>query len=109
MGPVPRASKITGYTQSGMEGITTEANELFQGGGDPSFSGVNLSGASVKVIKDSSTLEIPGEHVTATDTQVTIAKSYLDEQDLFTSIGDDAEFVFTTAYGTASFTCLISG
>ena len=79
------------------------------GGGDPSFSGVNLAGASVKVITDGSTLEIPGEHVTATDTQVTIAKSYLDEQDLFASIGDDAEFVFTTANGTASFTCLIAG
>ena len=104
-----REPKVTGYKQSGMEGITTEANELFQGGGDPSFSGVNLAGASVKVITDGSTLEIPGEHVTATDTQVTIAKSYLDEQDLFASIGDDAEFVFTTANGTASFTCLISG
>ena len=104
-----REPKVTGYKQSGMEGITTEANELFQGGGDPSFSGVNLAGASVKVITDGSTLEIPGEHVTATDTQVTIAKSYLDEQDLFASIGDDAEFVFTTANGTASFTCLIAG
>ena len=104
-----REPKVTGYTQSGMESSITEANELFQGGGDPSFSGENLAGASVKVIKDGSTLEIPGEHVTATDTQVTIAKSYLDDQDLFASTGYDAEFVFTTAYGTTSFSCLISG
>ena len=104
-----REPKVTGYTQSGMESSITEANELFQGGGDPSFSGENLAGASVKVIKDGSTLEIPGEHVTATDTQVTIAKSYLDDQDLFASTDYDAEFVFTTAYGTASFSCLISG
>ena len=104
-----REPKVMGYTQSGMESSITEANELFQGGGDPSFSGVNLAGASVKVIKDGSTLEIPGEHVTATDTQVTIAKSYLDDQDLFASTGYDAEFVFTTANGTARFSCLISG
>ena len=104
-----REPKVTGYTQSGMESSITEANELFQGGGDPSFSGENLAGASVKVIKDGSTLEIPGEHVTATDTQVTIAKSYLDDQDLFASTGYDAEFVFTTANGTTSFSCLISG
>ena len=104
-----RVPKVTGYTQSGMESSITEANELFQGGGDPSFSGENLAGASVKVIKDGSTLEIPSEHVTATDTQVTIAKSYLDDQDLFASTGYDAEFVFTTACGTAHFSCLISG
>ena len=78
-------------------------------GGDPSFSGENLAGASVKVITDGSTLEIPGEHVTATDTQVTIAKSHLDDQDLFASTGNDAEFVFSTANGTTRFSCLISG
>ena len=47
--------------------------------------------------------------MTATDTQVTIAKDYLDGQDVFNTSGAPAEFVFATPGGTASFTCTVTG
>ena len=103
------APKVTGYTQSGMEGIITDDNELFQGGGDPSFSGENLEGASVRIVLNGRSIDIPAEHVTATNTQVTISKDYLDGQNVFSTSGAPAEFVFATPGGTASFTCTVTG
>ena len=104
-----REPKVTGYTQSGMESSITEANELFQGGGDPSFSGENLEGASARIVLNGRSIDIPAEHVTATNTQVTISKDYLDGQNVFSTSGAPAEFVFATPGGTASFTCTVTG
>ena len=74
-----------------------------------SVSGENLAGASARIVLNGRSIDIPAEHVTATNTQVTISKDYLDGQDVFSTPGAPAEFVFATPGGTASFTCLIAG